>query len=716
MGSLLTPLVRLLKGFMGMPPFALVIQNDETECGLASLSMVLASLGMPSELELLRRAYGSTRGGMTVGELCRFSSDRGLRAVPRTGAMDSSLSLPCVLFVRGEHFSVLWRIANGRYWIADPADGALVLDQQAFDHYYSEMSISFRQIKRRNDAPVLASLPVQGLSAILPVGSILTSAVILLAIVVSVLTLVNAASQDVFMTYIVEEGEVNWTKGLVIFTLVLGIAIAIAQLLMQYMLMKQVQDSILKWNLDVFGSLFDAPYSFFINKTSGLISARFNQVDESLLGFQSAVVASFSGLLNLSIFFVAVTIVSWPLALVALLAIIGFITVGLKFYGLNIQNNYLAREGQAAAATAEYNLISGKDQIILEQSDASIIRQLTSGYLALMSANFRIEQTETVNEFFLSLVDQLLNASLLVLSSILIVQGHLTTGTYAAINVIIGTALQPIRSLSQIIESIQNSRMTLRAANELYTPPPQFVSAAGSDDDSGSEEAAVPPEPAAIRFAEVCYRHSAYAANIIEDLSLTIRSRSGNSWCIHLDGNTGTGKTTFLNLLLGFATPSSGEVCLFGHRVSDLPQPDRNRLIQLVDRSPTITSGSVYQNIHLGLAPDGDAYLDVIQQLGLQEQSIFRQQLQRYLQDDNSVSTGQAVMIALVRAAMIHPMLLLLDEALASLPEALHQVILEGFKTLGINVLIVQHGSSAALNGLPRIDTQSFLPAGRLAP
>lgn len=709
MRGILSPLMRLLWRITQAPPFALVIQNDETECGLASLSMVLASHRMPSELELLRREYGSTRGGMTVGELCRFSSDRGLRAVPRNGPIDTSLPLPCVLFVRGEHFSVLWRISNGRYSIADPSDGALVLDQQGFDHYFSGMAISFRPIKRKLEVP-MPSLPLQGLASILPVGQILTGAVILLAIVVSVLTLVNAAAQDVFMTYIVEEGEVNWTKGLVIFTLVLGVSVAIAQLLMQFILMKQVQRSILKWNLEVFRSLFDAPYSFFINKTSGLIASRFNQVDASLLGFQSAVIASFTGLLNLSIFFVAVSLVSWPLALLALLAIAGFIAVGVKFYGLNIQNNYLAREGQAAAATAEYNLISGKDQIILEQSDASIVKQLTSGYLALTSADFRIEQTEAINEFFLSFVDQLLNVSLLVVSGILIVQGELTTGTYAAINVIIGTALQPIRSLSAIIESIQNSRMTLRAANELYTPPPLYGSTEQMTDSAEGD-----PAPAAIRFAKVCFRHSAYAANIIDDLSITIRSRSGSPWCIHLDGSTGSGKTTFLNLLLGFAKPSSGEVRLFGQLVSALPQQERNRLVQLVDRSPTITSGSVFQNIHLGLSGSGDTYLQVIAQLGLQEQPLFSQQLQRYLQDDTCVSTGQAVMIALVRAALIQPKILLLDEALASLPENLHQPVLTGFSDLGINVLIVQHGDSAVLTGLPRIDTRSFLPEGRQA-
>ena len=695
----------LLRQITQTPPFALVIQNDETECGLASLSMILAANELGSDLELLRRDYGSTRGGMTVGELCRFASDHGLRATTNYGEFNKDPTLPCIIFARGEHFSVLWKIKNGKYWIADPSDGALILDAESFNLYFSDLTITFRTIKRFLSLP-RAPRETSSLASILPIRRILTASVIALAVVASVLTLVNAAAQDVFMTYIVEEGEIAWTKGLVVFTIVLGLALAVTQILMQYLLMRQVQGSILKWNLEVFRSLFNAPYSFFINKSSGLISSRFNQVDESLLSFQSAVIASFTGLLNLSIFFIAVSLVSWPLALIALLAIFGFIGVGLKFYGLNIQNNYLAREGQAAAATAEYKLISGKDQIVQENSDASIIKEFTTGYLFETNAYLKIQQTEAVNEFFLSFVDQVLNATLLVVSAVLIVQGNLTTGTYAAINVIIGTALQPIRSLSSIIEAIQNSRMTLKAANELYTAPPILT---GQIDEDGQQA-----ETKAISFESVYYRHSAYAPNIIENFSISVKSKTDASWCVHLDGDTGSGKTTFLNLLLGFAKPISGEVCLYGHEIASLSQQERNKMIQLVDRSPTITAGSVRQNAQLGIKQAEMSYMDAIQCLGLQEQTIFTQQSQRYLQDDTSISTGQAVMIGLVRAAMKKPKILLIDEALASLPEELHAPILSGFKKLGINIIIVQHGDSAIIKKLPQINTRKFVVAAEV--
>ena len=97
-----------------------------------------------------------------------------------------------------------------------------------------------------------------------------------------------------------------------------------------------------------------------------------------------------------------------------------------------------------------------------------------------------------------------------------------------------------------------------------------------------------------------------------------------------------------------------------------------------------------------------------LEALGLDGDPLFREQRNRFLHDASSISTGQGVMIAIVRALLIKPQVLLLDEALTSLPEDSHLPILKGIRQLGINVLLVQHGTSKALAAVPTVQIETL--------
>ena len=684
------------------PPFPIVIQSDETECGLASLTMVLRAMGISRELEDIRSRYGSTRGGMTIGELCRFAATLGLRGIPARTQAGELQTTPVILFVRGEHFSVLWKIEKGLYYIADPSDGNLVLQIDEFTKYYSGIVISFRQIKSAfaEESKRPSTRPAFSLSKMLINRSTIVAMIVVLAIISSVLTLLNAAAQDVFMTYVVEEGEILWTKGLILVTVAISILIALSGYMMQIAVQRQLQHVIKEWNIDLFASLFRAPYSFFINKTSGLIASRFNQVEEALAGYQSAVLASFTGALNLLVYVIAVSLVSFPLAAVSAIGIIAFLVTGIRFYGFNIQNNYLIREAECESATAEFKLINGRSQIILEHADKAIERELAGAYASLAKAELDTQRIGVVNEFFLSNIDQLLSVSLLVVSSILIIDGNLTTGTYAAINVIIGTALQPVRSLSTLVETLQNSRLTFNSAAELYQHQPTHES--DSVDPSPSFEAPL------IELSHLSFQYSIYSEPVFQDTNLRINSKSKQPLAVRLDGGSGSGKSTLLNLLMGLIAPSSGHVRVFGVDIGYLRVDQAREIVQYVDRHALITRGSVEMNARLGTTADHNQYEECVSALGLSNQSIFSQQNARYLQDDSSLSIGQAVMVSLVRAALLRPVLLLIDESLISLPQELHQGVVIGLLSLGINVLVVQHGESDYIGSLPTVTMASL--------
>jgi ABC-type transport system involved in cytochrome bd biosynthesis fused ATPase/permease subunit len=156
-----------------------------------------------------------------------------------------------------------------------------------------------------------------------------------------------------------------------------------------------------------------------------------------------------------------------------------------------------------------------------------------------------------------------------------------------------------------------------------------------------------------------------------------------------------------LNLVLGLQKPTKGTIRIKGIDINSLSTDDRIHLVQLVDRNPFILNDSVLRNTLLGTNANQRDLHDCLETLGLSSEPLFREQSHRYLADALAVSTGQAVMIALLRATLMRPQLLLIDEALSSLPEDKHRHIIQGLQKLGINVLLVQHGTSPILADLP---------------
>jgi len=325
-------------------------------------------------------------------------------------------------------------------------------------------------------------------------------------------------------------------------------------------------------------------------------------------------------------------------------------------------------------------------------------RQL--GYTSLSKAELSTARVGAISEFFLGTIDQSLNALLLVVSSLLIVSGNLTTGTYAAINVIIGTALEPIRSLSQILETFQNSRLSFQSAAELLPAKPENQHREINSDGSELKPSSDAP---AIQLVDLSFKYSKYSDPILSDANLSIRSRSGRPLAIRLDGDSGSGKSTLLNVLMGLLQPTSGKVLINGIDLSILQLSDLRQIVQYVDRSALIAFGSVETNARLGTSANHTAYQETLDALGLIREAVFSQQSARVLQNESSISTGQAVMISLIRAALMRPKLLMIDESLVSLPESLHQPVIEGLLSLNINVLVVQHGDSPYINTLPTV-------------
>ena len=184
---------------------------------------------------------------------------------------------------------------------------------------------------------------------------------------------------------------------------------------------------------------------------------------------------------------------------------------------------------------------------------------------------------------------------------------------------------------------------------------------------------------------------------ILENINLNIEDGE----IISILGPSGCGKTTLLNLILGIAEADGGHIVFNGQDITDVPMEKRGFNIVFQDYA-LFPNLNVYENITYGLRNNPgisteEEVQELIELLGLEEHLNKR---------IDQLSGGQKQRVAIVRAMLMHPEIMLLDEITAALdPEMVRevlQVVLELAKT-GMTMLIVTHEMEFARSVADRV-------------
>ena len=223
--------------------------------------------------------------------------------------------------------------------------------------------------------------------------------------------------------------------------------------------------------------------------------------------------------------------------------------------------------------------------------------------------------------------------------------------------------------------------------------------------------ATLPPgAPLRLRLEGVCF---AYAPGREALRGLTFELQPGER--VALVGASGAGKTTVVNLLLGFLRPDAGRILVDGVDLADIDPADWRRHLAWVPQNPRLFRGTLLDNIRLG-APDAD--LDAVRA------AARRARAAGFIEDlpldygtlvgegGQGLSGGQIQRIALARAFLRKAPLVVLDEPTASLDPASEGLVQEGIDDLarGCTLLVIAHRLKT-VRGADRI---LILDAGRL--
>jgi ATP-binding cassette subfamily B protein len=296
-------------------------------------------------------------------------------------------------------------------------------------------------------------------------------------------------------------------------------------------------------------------------------------------------------------------------------------------------------------------------------------------------------QVDTLTELFASsswftfIVFQL---ACLVFSAWLVTRHRISVGDAVMFNTYFGMLIGAVQQALGVFPALAQGRDAIRSLGEILEAP--------EIEDFAGKPAAPFPLRGEITFENVSFQYPGGREVALKNISLRIAPGE----TVAFVGESGAGKSTLVNLAMGFRLPTSGCVRLDGHDLQALDLRTYRRQIGVVPQTTILFNGSLRENVTYGLENVADGTLwNILTEANLAEfVRGLPQQLDTPLGENGTrLSGGQRQRLAIARALIRDPRVILLDEATSALDTESERLVQEALVrlTTGRTTLIVAH-------------------------
>lgn len=281
----------------------------------------------------------------------------------------------------------------------------------------------------------------------------------------------------------------------------------------------------------------------------------------------------------------------------------------------------------------------------------------------------------------------------------------ISIGMVAASIELISNLFAPIENLGTELQNIQNAVSGIRRVNEFYNEP---------EDECKNNELTIHDIIPDRAEAELCFNNVSFyyseGTDILQNICLKINPLDK----VTFTGRTGVGKTTLFKIIMGLLRPSEGSITVNGIDVYTIPNREKRKIFGYVDQTFHIIKGTVADQISLR---DKDITKEQVERaldfVGMTETiSALEQGIDTPVNGDHLFSQGQKQLLAIARAIVTDPPLLLLDETTASLDSVTEEKMLRVLQKAGgtRTICSISHRLSSIMAG----DTVVILEKGRI--
>jgi ATP-binding cassette subfamily B protein len=474
---------------------------------------------------------------------------------------------------------------------------------------------------------------------------------------------------------------------------VLGIGVLIAitfeaafQYLRGYILLHATNRIDIGLATRTFDHLLKLPLAFFESSSAGVLVKHMQQAErirEFLTG------RLFLTLLECFSLVVFLPLLFWYSPIMAVL-IVGFAIViaAVIFAILPIYRTYLTElykaEGERQALLVE--TIHGMRTVKSLALEATQRRNWNQRAATAVLCQFDVGRVSTMAQVLVTWLQHLSTVAIIWLGAHLVISGHLLVGELVAIQMFAGRVTNPLVQLVSLVNQFQEISISVRMLGEIMNRKREREGTAGLH----------PTLQGAIAAESVNFYYPGVSTPTLADVSVDIRPGQ----MIGVVGPSGSGKTTFVRLLQGLYLPNSGTISFDGHDIREIDTQHLRRSIGVVVQESFMFRGTVRDNIAMK-KPEAD-FSEIVKAARLAGADEFIQRLPRSYdtvleEDAANLSGGQKQRLAVARALLTEPRVLIFDEATSALDPESEALLLANLDRIrsGKTLIIVSHRLSS---------------------
>lgn len=438
----------------------------------------------------------------------------------------------------------------------------------------------------------------------------------------------------------------------------------------------------------LFARALSLPKAFFDAQQTGYLTRRFTEdVDGLRFVFSGVCFNALGQALRLSggVFFLIY--LEWRIALLVIALLPGLAVILCYFSGKIHLLSRRRLEHKAEAAGKVQEALAEASVVKAFGAEVRTRARIMSAVDRQLEASLEQSLIGSLSGMLIQSIPGIGRAVALAAGAVLVIRGEWTLGSLLAFQAYLGSVFGPAQFLSSVNLELQRARAALERVAALFGLAPEAAQAGGL---------------AAGRLAgEVELRNVSFAYGkgdfVLENLSFQIRPGEA----VAIMGPSGIGKTTLLSLLLSFYRPSRGEIYFDGRPAGEYELTSLRRRLGYLPQEPRLLAGTILENLRLGNPAAGEEEVRAAAAAaGIEERilSFPEGYATRVGEGGFRLSAGERQRLALARALVVGPDILILDEPTAALDEASEQTLLDCLNRWrhGRTVIVVTHRPATA--------------------